>query len=419
MDLIFQQYTLSNGITLIVKENHHAQSVVVRGRLQGGANLDPVDKVGLASFTTSLMRRGTINRTFTEINEAVEAVGAMLHFSCGRHLTTISGKSLSEDLNLMVELIVEGLTVPTFPVDEIEQVRGQLITGLRQMQENTSSLAQLYFRESLYSSEHPYGRPFSGTLASVPTINQVDLLNFHQNLHPQDGVFVVVGDVVSDTIYNTLETTLGQWQPGPSHTPPDTTVPPVQPLAEMTRYIKFVANKSQADLVLGDIGPKRTDADFYAAYVGDTILGHLGLGGRIGQVVRDQEGLAYYARTSLMGGIGAEPWYIYAGVNPDNIDKAVDLILSEIRHFRDEAVTDQELADAKAYLTGSLPLRMETNEGVANILLQMHLYQLGNDFVAQYPAIINAITKADVQTVVRKYLSDEVYALSIAGPIED
>ena len=416
MDLTFQQYTLSNGIILIVKENHHTQSVIVRGRLQGGANLDPVDKVGLASFATSLMRRGTVNRTFAEINETVEAVGAMLHFSCGRHLTTISSKSLSEDLNLMIELIVEGLTAPTFPVDEIEQVRGQLITGLREMQENTSSLAQLYFRESLYSSDHPYSRPFSGTLASVPTINQTDLLNFYQNLHPQEGIFVVVGDVVSDTVYNALETTLGQWQP--NHIPPDITVPPIQPLAEMTRHVKFVANKSQADLMLGNIGPKRIDADFYAAYVGDTILGHLGLGGRIGQVVRDQEGLAYYARTSLMGGIGAEPWCIYAGVNPDNIDKAGDLILTEIRRFQDETVTDQELADAKAYLTGSLPLRMETNEGVANTLLQMHLYQLGNDFVLQYPAIINAITKADVQAVARKYLSDEVYALSIAGPVE-
>lgn len=103
--------------------------------------------------------------------------------------------------------------------------------------------------------------------------------------------------------------------------------------------------------MLGNIGPKRTDDDFYAAYVGDTVLGQLGLGGRIGQIVRDQNGLAYYARTSLAGGMGPEPWAIYAGVNPDNVDRAIDLILTEVRRFRNEPVSDQELADAKAYLT--------------------------------------------------------------------
>ncbi|MCB0208206.1 MAG: insulinase family protein [Anaerolineae bacterium] len=416
MDLTFQTYTLSNGITLIVKENHHAQSVVVRGRLRGGANLDPVDKTGLASFTTSLMRRGTTHRNFAEINETVESVGAMLNFSCGRHLTTVSSKSLAEDFNLMVELIEEGLTGPTFPEVEIERVRGQLITGLREMRESTRGLAQQYFREQLYTLQHPYGRPFNGTLESVPTITQADVVAFYQNLHPQDGIFVVVGDVEADMVYQTMEATLGQWQP--AHSPPDMSVPTPLPLETTKRHVEVIANKTQADLMLGNIGPKRTDDDFYAAYVGDTILGHLGLGGRIGQVVRDREGLAYYARTSLMGGIGADPWCIYAGVNPANVEKAIALILTEIRRFREEPVSDQELADAKSYLTGILPLQMETNEGVANMLLQMNLYQLGDDFVSRYPALINAITKADIQAVARTYLSDETYVLSIAGPVE-
>ncbi|MCB0193295.1 MAG: insulinase family protein [Anaerolineae bacterium] len=415
MDLTFQTYTLSNGITLIVKENHHAQSVVIRGRLRGGANLDPVEKTGLASFTTSLIRRGTSQRTFAQINDTVESVGAALHFSCGRHLTTVSSKSLAEDFDLMVELMVEGLTSPTFPPAEIERLRGQLITGLREMQESTRGLAQRYFRENLYTLEHPYGRPFNGTLESVPTITQADVFAFYQNFHPQDGIFVVVGDIEPDTVYQSLEATLGQWLP--PHNPPDTSIPAPYPLEAAKRHVEVIANKTQADLMLGNIGPKRTDDDFYAAYVGDTILGHLGLGGRIGQVVRDREGLAYYARTSLMGGIGADPWCIYAGVNPVNVEKAIDLILAEIRRFRDETVTDQELADAQSYLTGILPLQMETNEGVANMLLQMHLYQLGDDFISRYPTLINAVTKTDIQTAARTYLSDETYVLSIAGPV--
>jgi zinc protease len=182
------------------------------------------------------------------------------------------------------------------------------------------------------------------------------------------------------------------------------------------RFVHPMPNKSQADLVLGTIGPRRQDADFYAAEVGDTILGQLGLGGRIGLSVRDNAGMAYYARTNLSGNLGPSPWSAYAGVNPAGVDKAIELILAEIRRFREELVADQELVDAKAYLTGTLPLQLETNEGVASMLLEMQLYQLGDDFIARYPELINAVTKQEIRAAAQKYLSDEHYALAIAGP---
>lgn len=170
MELTFRTYSLSNGMTLITKENRHVQSVVMRGRLNGGANLDPPDKAGLASFTTMMMRRGTANHTFAEINEAVEAVGASLHIHCGRHMLTIGCKSLAEDVDLLIGLIAECLTSPTFPHDEIERVRGQVVTGLRVLEESPRGLAHLHFREILYGADHPYGRPFSGTLETIPEL---------------------------------------------------------------------------------------------------------------------------------------------------------------------------------------------------------------------------------------------------------
>jgi zinc protease len=227
---------------------------------------------------------------------------------------------------------------------------------------------------------------------------------------------VVVGDVNSEAVFQTLEATLGQWQPG--HPPPATSLPDPRPLTAPVRYVHSMPNKSQADLVLGNIGPIRRADDFYAAEVGDTILGQLGLGGRIGLNVRDKEGMAYYARTSLSGNLGPSPWTVYAGINPANIDKAVDLILAEVRRFRTEPVTAQELADAKAYLTGTLPLQLESNEGVASMLLEAHLYGLGDDFIARYPDLINAVTGEEIQATAQRYLSDEVYALAIAGPYQ-
>jgi zinc protease len=415
VDLTFQKYKLSNGIALIVKENHHAQSVVIRGHLHGGSNLDGPDRAGLASFTTSVMRRGTAKRTFAEINETIESVGASVYVNCGRHLTGFGGKSLAEDFSLLVEMMSDILLAPTFPTEEVEKVRGQIITGLKEAEDSPRSMAGRYFRELLYGLDHPYGRSANGTLESIPGLSREDLLNFYQQtLHPHDGAIVVVGDVNSQAVYDTLETALGQWQPG--HPPPDTTLPEPGPLAERVRYVHTMPNKSQADLVLGTVGPRRQDDDFYAAEVGDTILGQLGLGGRIGLNVRDKEGMAYYARTSLSGNLGPSPWTVYAGVNPANIDKAIDLMLAEVRRFRTELVSGQELADAKAYLTGTLPLQLESNEGVASLLLEAHLYQLGDDFIARYPDLINAVTPEQIQTTAQKYLSDEVYALAIAGP---
>lgn len=415
MDLTFQKYALSNGIALIVKENHHAQSVVVRGHLHGGSNLDGPDRAGLASFTTSVMRRGTAKRTFTEINETIESVGASVYVNSGRHLTGFGGKSLAEDFDLLVEIMSDLLLTPTFPAEEVEKVRGQIITGLKEAEDSPRSMAGHHFRQLLYGLDHPYGRPTNGTLESIPGLSREDLLNFYQQtLHPHDGGVVVVGDVNSQAVYDTLEAAFGQWQPG--HPSPDTTLPEPSPLAEKVRHIHTMPNKSQADIVLGTMGPRRQDDDFYAAEVGDTILGQLGLGGRIGLNVRDKEGMAYYARTNLGGNLGPAPWTLYAGVNPANIDKAVDLMLAEVRHFRTEAVSDQELADAKAYLTGTLPLQLESNEGVASLLLEAHLYQLGDDFIARYPDLVNAVTTEQIQATANKYLSDEIYALSIAGP---
>ncbi len=417
MDLTFHNYTLANGLALIVKENHHARSVVVRGYVPGGANLELPEQAGLASFTGSAMRRGTAKHTYSEINEIIESVAGSVYINTGRHLTGFGGKSLAEDFNLLAELLTDMMTASTFSPKEVEKLRGQIITDLKEDEDDTRSMAGRYFREGLYTLEHPYGRSLDGTLATVPSLTRDDLLAFYHQLHPQHGAVVVVGDVTGDKVFETLESTLGRWQP--EHAPPEPGVPTPSPLTEQVCYLHSMPTKSQADVVLGWMGPPRQADDFYAAYVGNTILGQLGLGGRIGDSVRDKEGLAYYATSTVQGGSGPGPWYAFAGVNPVAIDKAIELIVAEIRRFREEPVSDEELADAKAYLTGVLPLQMETNEGIASILIDMHLYDLEDDFIARYPDIIRGVSREAIQAAAQRYLSDEIFALSIAGPYPD
>jgi zinc protease len=412
------RFTLSHGMRLIVQENHVSPSVVVGGHLWAGALRDPLEKLGVARFTASAMTRGTTTRTFQEINEITEAVGANVYVSGGRHLINFGGKSLTEDFGLLVDVLSDVLRNPTFPPREVDKVRGQIITGLRELENDTRGLASRDFRELLYTLEHAYGRPGEGTLETVPTIQREDLETFYRTyFSPQGAVIAVVGDVQPEAVRDALERALGSWQP-PSQTPSFDT-PEVNPLAERRRHVRTMTNKTQADIVLGTVGPARSADDYYAARLGDLILGHLGLMGRLGESVRDRQGLAYHASSSLDAGLGRGPWSVRAGVNPANVDQAIESILVEITRLRDEPVSDQELEDGQEYLTGSLPLRLETNEGIANTLLDMDLFQLGDDYIMRYPELMRSVTKDQIQAAARKYLDPEHYALAIVGPYDD
>jgi zinc protease len=413
-----QRFTLSNGIKLIIYENHISPSVVVRGHLWAGALNDPPEKMGRGRFTGYAVRRGTATRTYQDINEITEAVGANVYFSGGRHLTNFGGKSLAEDLDLLVDVLFDLLLHPNFPQNEVEKVRGQIITGLKELENDTRGLASREFRSLLYSLEHPYGRPSDGTLESVPHIKRDDLENFYQTYYrPEGAAIVVVGDVQAGAVRDAFERAVGGWQP--SGNAPTLEIPKVQPLTERRRYVRTMTNKTQVDIALGTIGPDRAADEYYAARLGDVILGHLGLMGRLGETVRDQQGLAYYARSGLEAGLGQGPWSVRAGVNPDNVEQAIESILAEIARLRDEPVTDQELEDGGDFLTGSLPLQLETNEGIASTLLHMELHQLGDDYVIRFPDLMRAVTKEQIQAAAQKYLDPEHYALVIVGPYED
>jgi zinc protease len=412
-----QRFTLSNGIKLIVYENHVSPSVVVHGQLWAGANNEPPAQMGLASFTASAARRGTATRTYQEINELTESAGANVFVSGGRHLTSFGGKSLAEDFGLLVDVLSDVLLHPSFPQREVDKVRGQIVTSLKELENDTRGLASREFRRLLYTLDHPYGRPSDGTLESVPGIQRDDLENFYQSYYrPQGAAIVVVGDVQPETVYNSLERAMGRWLP--SGAAPSPAVLEFHPMAERRRYVRTMTNKTQADIALGTVGPARTAEEYYAARVGDLILGHLGLMGRLGEKVRDQQGLAYYAYSGLEAGLGRGPWSVRAGVNPTNVDRAIESILAEIVRLQHEPVTDQELEDGQDYLTGSLPLRLETNEGIAGMLLDMDLYQLGDDYIVRYPDLVRAVTKEHIQAAALKYLDPEHYAIAIVGPYE-
>lgn len=413
------RHELSNGIVILVRENHAAPSVVISGLLRAGAVHTPPDKTGLARFTALALLRGAGRRTLTEIFEEIESVGASLGFGGGQHVTEFSGQCLVEDLDLLLDILKDALFAPSFPADQLEKLRGQIITGLQVRAHDTRYVAGEAFSKVAYPPEHPYSRSAAGTVETVRAITRRDIVNFHwQHYAPRGMIVVVVGDVDAGAIVEKLEARLGLWSPAPTTVEREPVLPAVPAIEEAEEVYAPVAGKSQSDIILGLPGPTRAAPDFLQARLANTILGVFGLMGRLGVNVRDKQGLAYYAYSQLRGGLGPGPWLVSAGVNPANVARAVGSIRDEIRRLQDDPVPAEELADNQSYLIGSLPILLETNDGVAETLVDLELYGLGLDYLERYPERIAAITTQEIQAVAQKYLSPDHYVLAVAGPAE-
>ncbi len=406
--------TLDNGITVLVRPNFAAQSVVLSGFLNVGSLYDPTEKLGLAQFTASMLMRGTERHSFDALFDLLEANGARLGFRGHTHTTGFSGKALAEDLPLLLDLLAETLLMPAFPADEMEKLRAQWLTSLALRAQDTAEMAELTFDRLLYR-EHPYARPDDGFPETIQALTRDDVVAFHrQHYGPRGMVIAVVGAVSPQEAVEAVARALGAWQNPAQPEPP--ALPPLPPLEATVREDVAIPGKSQADVVVGAAGPARTAPDYLPAMVGNTILGRFGLMGRIGDAVREQAGLAYYAYSELHGGYGPGPWEVNAGVAPPNVEKALALIVAEIRRFVSEPVSAEELADAQAGIVGSLPLSFESNQGVAGALLTMERYGLGLDYYRRLPDLVRRVTAEEILQAARHYLDPDRLVIAVAGP---
>jgi len=406
---------LPNGITLLVSENDDSPAVVLSGYLWAGSLGETPGQTGLANLTAAMLLHGTETRSFGEINQALESVGAQLGFHGGVHTSGFGGKALAEDLDLLLAILADCLRHPTFPHDETERLRGQILTDLQRRAHDTRRMADLAFNALLYP-DHPYGRSIQGYEDTVSGLGRDDTAEFYRRCYsPQGMVIVLVGAVQAAVALDKVQAALGDWH-APDVTPKCTGIASPVPPTETRSQIVTVEGKTQADVVLGWLGMTRTDPDYMKAGLANNILGVFGMMGRLGDNLRDRQGLAYYVYSRLEAGLGAGPWAAVAGVSPANVQRTVDGIHGEVRRLRQEPVSADDLANSQLSLTGSLPLRLETNEGVAGALLDMERYGLGLDYLQRYAGLVNAVTVQDVQEMAQKYLDPDVYVLAVAGP---
>ena len=402
-----------NGLTLLTRPNFNSQSVVLSGYLPAGSLYEPDEKLGLAHFTASALMRGTTVHGFHQIYDALESVGASLGFGAGAHTTSFSGRALAEDLNMLLDLLVEVLQQPSFPTDQVERLRTQILTSLDIRAQDTGEMASLTFDKIIFKG-HPYSRPEDGYPETIRAIDPTDLIGFHQQYYgPQRMALAIVGAISPTQAVDVVGRVLGGWvnprQPEP------VVLPDLDPMLQSVSEHVMIPEKSQTDLMIGAVGPARKSPEYVSASLGNNILGQFGMYGRIGDVVREQSGLAYYAYTSLNAGIGPGSWEVSAGVNPKNLEKTINLIISEISRFTREPVTPNELSDSQANYVGRLPLSLESNFGMASALLNLERFNLSLDYYRQYSELVYQATPESILETARLYLNPEKLAIASAG----
>ena len=406
---------LGAGSVALLRETHANPSVTVLGYIRAGAMHDAAGKEGVALFTASMLTRGTASYTSQELALLLDSLGASLSVRADLEGVAVSARCLAEDTDKVLGLMSEVVLRPTFPPDEIEKQRGRIITGIREGKLDTRVAADKAFRRTAYPSQHPYHRTSEGEEESVAALMRDDLVAFHRRYYrPEGSIIAVVGDVAAPRVLERLRALWDGWRPLGVIEP--VTLPPIGPAASVHRQVVTIPGKTQADIVLGVPGFTRTSPDFYPAMMADLILGRLGLMGRLGATVRDEEGLAYYVYSQAQAGLLAGPWAVRAGVNPRNVDRAIEGILREIRGLQREPVRDGELSDAQNYLIGSLAVRLETDAGIAQALLEIESFNLGLDYLLRYPDLIRGVTPAAIGAAASRYFDLIGYTVAMAVP---
>ena len=408
--------TLANGVTLLVKQAATTPAVAISLSIRAGSIADPEGMAGMTWFLSRVIDRGTATRSAADIAEELDSRGITLTVIVTRHLFSIGCRCLSEDFEPVLALLGDILMSPSLPEEEIAIRKGEVITSIRQDDDNPAVRASEALMTLLYPDGHPYGRKAKGTIDAVEQFTREQLLQLHRDrFAPGELTAVIVGDVDPTQAGDAVERVFGGWS---APAPPALSVPRVIAAEERRRVVIPMMNKAQADIAYGFTTITRTDPSYYALWLLNVAFGQYAIGGRLGDSIRERQGMAYYVSSSLDANIAPGPLAIRAGVSPANVDRAVASIDEEIVRLLRDGLTPQELDESRQYLIGSIPRSLETNAAIANFLQVGQFFDLGLDYDVRLPGLLQAVTLDEVNAAARQTLSPERATVVIAGPYQ-
>jgi zinc protease len=400
--MVPQRSVLENGTILLTSEQRALPMVSIELLIDAGSRYDEPHQEGLANLTARLLTYGTQRQTALQISDALDFIGARLSAGCGEDLASVSMTVLKKDLGTGVRLLAEVLTQATFPQDEIDRQKQSVIASIKAREESPGAIAQKRFLAALYP-QSPYGRPVEGNEASVKSLEQNSLRAFYERYYrPNRTIVSVVGDISHQEIAQVLNEAFRSWHKGE---------PPPAPSAPLTigpvETIRVNKDLTQANIILGHEGVGRENPDYYAIQVMNYILGGGGFSSRALDSIRNERGLAYSVYSYFSAEKGRGTFELVMQTKNETALEAIRIANAEVRRMREQLVTEQELKNAQDYLTGSFPLRFDTNRKVANFLAQVEYFQLGLDYPDRFPGYIEKVTREDVLRVAQRYLKSE------------
>jgi zinc protease len=404
---------LHNGAVLIAKESRTTPAVTIHASFEAGTVFDPTAQPGVAHLVSRMLDRGTTSRSAEQIADELDSRGVSLSLHINRHVISIVCNCLTEDFEAILTLVGDVAMRPTFPDDELAMRRAEAITMIRQDEDSPANMALEGLMRLLYPG-HPYGTRPRGSAEGVEQMARSTLIEFHsKRFAPGTLSLVMVGDVEPARAIATAGRVFGDWK---KPTPPPAALAPVEQPGTRQRLVMPMMNKSQADIACGFITILRSDPAYYAYNLMNNVFGQYSLGGRLGDSIRERQGMAYYCFSALDANVVRGPLTIRAGVNPANVDRAVASIDEVAAGLAAEGPTDKELAESKQFLIGSMPRTLETNLGIANFLQTVEFFKLGLDYDVRLPGLLHAVTREAAHEAARRVLDPSRAAVVIAGP---
>jgi zinc protease len=405
---------LDNGVVVIAEENHTTPAVALVAVVRAGGYDDPVGKEGTAALLARVLDRGTLTRSADVIADDLDGRGASLTVSAGRHQVGVGAACLVEDFAPVLAIAADVLRSPALPEPDIATRRAEILTSIRQEDDDPASVATNRFMEDLYGA-HPYARRVRGTAESVAAIDRSDLVAFHERwFGPSALTVVVVGSLPAEMLVGQVATAFGSWAGGGGRRVLE--VPEAAPPAGRRLERVAMPDKAQADVAYGFVGVRRLDPRYMAASVMNNALGQYALGGRLGDSIRERQGMAYYVFSSLDGGAGPGPLMVRAGVSADNVERTITSIDSELAAVVEQGFTEKEIAESKQYMIGAIPRGLETHAGIAGFLLNAELFGLGLDYDQRLPDLIRAVSHDAAMDAARTLLLPDRATVVVAGP---
>lgn len=405
-----------NGAVFLGKHTRTTPAVTVSLSMRAGSICDPDDAVGATWLLSRVLDRGTATRSALDIAEELDNRGVTLTIAVTRHILSLVCTCLAEDVEPVFLLLGEMLMQPSLPDHEIATRKGEIVTAIRQDQDNPAVRATESLMALLYPNGHPYGRPTKGAIEVVDSLTSQRLRRLHTaRFAPSELTAVIVGDVEVDRARDLVSRAFGEWRkPRPAPIPLDSPAT----VTSRRRLVIPMMNKAQTDIAYGFTTIRRADPAYDALRLMNNILGQYALGGRLGERIRERQGMAYYVSSASDPNVIEGPLLIRAGVGPANVDRAIASIDEELTRLVENGVTTRELDDSRRYLIGSMPRALETNAAIATFLQTEEFFGLGVDYDIRIPGLLRAVTLDEVNAVARRVIDPARAALVIAGPYQ-